>query len=167
MDTHVADVIALAADGSYRDALGITQKVMMSSSDTILTVDEVSDIVGAPRSALLSRLLEAVAEKDAEKGLSTLGEVATSSADIKLFYKLFLERIRAVMLLRHNPASGDMLTASFAPHEVDQIRAYAAASASPINSQFLGKVLSINEYIGKTSVSTLPFELLIIEHCTA
>lgn len=165
MDTHVADVIALAADGSYRDALGITQKVMMSSPDSILSVDEVSDIVGAPRSVLISELLQAVAKKDVQGGLSTLAQVAEGHVDIKLFYRLFVERVRIIMLIRHNPKDRDALLATCAPAEAEQLVAYAEEKGSLIHSQFLLKLLGLSEYIGKTSVSTLPFELLIIEHC--
>ena len=167
MEAPVADVIALAADGSYRDALGITQKVIMASGDAVLTADEVADIVGAPKNILLQDLLVAIATKDVVKGLTVLSQVSASHVDIKLFYKLFLERLRAVMLVRHNPSSGETLMLQFGKDEAVHITAYANEKSSPINSQFLLKALSLAEYIGKGSVVTLPLELLIIEHCSS
>lgn len=166
MEAPVADVIALAADGSYRDALGITQKVIMASGDDLLSADEVADIVGAPKNILLQQLLTALVTKDVEKGLAVLSKVASSRVDMKLFYKLFLERIRSVMIVRHNPASFEALTAQFSAEEVELIKAYAAEKSSPINSQLLLKALAMGEFVGKSYVSTLPLELLVIESAT-
>jgi len=36
LDTHSADMIAIAADGSFRDALSIMQKIMMVSDDAVV-----------------------------------------------------------------------------------------------------------------------------------
>ncbi len=166
MEVSVADIIALSADGSYRDALGITQKVIMASGDNVLTADEVADVVGAPKNILLRELLSAVQTRNIEKGLATLAQVQTSHVDIKLFYRLFLERLRAVMLVRHNKALLDTILMQFGEDESSQIQEYAGDKTSPINSQFLMKTLGVGEYIGKSSVSTLPLELLIIEHCS-
>lgn len=167
MDAPTADVVALAADGSYRDALGITQKVIMASGDRVLSADEVAEVVGVPKSALLQDLLAAVASKDIAKGLAVLSEVESSRADIKLFYKLFLERVRSVMLARHNPKVLDTLADQFSESEMQMIRQYASEKTSPINSQFLQRMLGMAEYIGKSHAATLPLELLLIEHCAA
>jgi DNA polymerase-3 subunit gamma/tau len=165
MDTHVADVVALAADGSYRDALGITQKVIMTSGDKELSADEVAEIVGAPKNVLLQKLVEAMETKNAELALQTLAQVRESRVDIKLFYKLFLERLRTVMLLRHDPKGAEALLVQFSPDESEYIRTCAQNRTSPINSQLLGRALLFGEYIGKSYVHTLPLELLVVEHC--
>jgi len=167
METPVADIIALAADGSYRDALGIMQKVILASADKILSADEVADIIGAPKNVLLSQLLLAFSKKDVESGLTTLEQVSRSRVDIKLFYKLFLERIRAVMMVRHNPKNADTLLAQFGVDEIKSIKAFAEDKTSSINSHLLVKILSYAEYIGKSHVPTLPLEVLIIEHCAS
>lgn len=165
LDAQAADVIALAADGSYRDALGITQKVMMASGDAELTADEVADVVGAPRNILLQEMLVAFGTKNLESGLETLSQVATSHVDIKLFYKLFLERLRSIMIVRHNPKTGDALALQYGEAEQKLMLAYAKDATSPINSHLLMKALAMGEYIGKSYVQILPLELLLIEHC--
>lgn len=167
MDSHVAEVIALAADNSYRDALGITQKVIMASGDRVLTADEVASVVGAPKNVLLQEMLMAIATKNVEKGISVLAQVESSRVDIKLFYKLLLERLRSVLLVRHSPKNAELLDVQFSEEEAQLIRHYAGEKASPINSQFLQKALAMGDHIGKSSVATLPLELLLIEHCAA
>lgn len=161
-----ADVIALAADGSYRDALGIMQKVMMASGDEKLTANEVADIVGAPRNVLLMRALTALGTKDVEGGLAVLREAEASHADMKFFMRLLLERVRAIMLIRHDPKNAPVILAHYSPSEHELLTEYAKDAQSPINSHLLMKLIETSEYVGKTSIQTLPLELFIIEHCT-
>lgn len=165
LDTHVADVIALSADGSYRDALGITQKVMMVSGDNDLSADEVAEIVGAPKNVLLQDMLIAFATKDLERGLTALARARASHVDVKLFYKLLLERIRSIIITRYTPKSVNHLALQYGVEEQKLIMEYAQDAKSPINSKLLLQILQMSEYLGKSYVSILPLELLLIEHC--
>lgn len=165
LSNQAADVIALAADGSYRDALGILQKVIMSSEDKELTADEVAEIVGAPKTVLLEGLLTAFGTKDIEQGLRVLKQASETNIDIKLFYRLFLERIRAVILLRYNKPAKEELLAQYGEDEQKLIEAYANEKDSPIHSHLLLKALGLAQNIGKGQVGILPLELLLIESC--
>ena len=165
LESSAADVIALAADGSYRDALGITQKVMMASSDTMLTVDEVAQVVGAPKNVLLQDMLHAFATKDVERGLGALRDAHTAHVDMKLFYRLILERIRCIMLIRHNPKNAAAISAQFGEDDGVRMTEYANDIKSPINSHLLIKALDFAEYMGKSYIPELPLELLLLEHC--
>lgn len=165
LDTHVADVIALSADGSYRDALGITQKVMMVSGDKDLSADEVAEIVGAPKNVLLQDILIALATKDLDRGLTALAHAQASHVDVKLFYKLLLERIRSIIITRYTPKSVDHLALQYGAEEQKLIMEYAQDAKSSINSKLLLQTLQMSEYLGKSYMSMLPLELLLIEHC--
>jgi DNA polymerase-3 subunit gamma/tau len=165
IDKAAADVIALSADGSYRDALGITQKVMLASGDTTLTSDEVAQIIGAPKNILLQDLLVALGTKDLERGLVVLEKATSAHVDVKLLYKLLLERIRSVILVRHNPKSVESLEGQYGDAEQELITTYAKDTVSPINSHLLLKTLEMGSYIGKSALPVLPLELLLLEHC--
>ena len=164
MDTSVADIIALSADGSYRDAIGITQKVMMASGDTVLSVDEVAEIVGVPKTIHIRALIHAYAQHDVVGGLAVLAQIAESRVDIKLFYKILLERIRSILLLRHNPQHIKKLALEYSEEEINEIQAFAKGD-STINARFLSSLLGYGENIGKSYIQTLPLELHLIEQC--
>jgi DNA polymerase-3 subunit gamma/tau len=165
LNTQAADVIALSADGSYRDALGIMQKVIMASSDKELSVDEVSEIVGAPKTTLLEDIIKAIAEKDLESGLEALRKASSANVDIKLFYRLLVERIRSVILLRYNAASEDELLSQYGEDEKKLIIKYAKEQGSPVHSHLLLKALKLGQDIGRSHIGMLPLELLLIEAC--
>lgn len=63
LEKDAADLIAIAADGSFRDALGVTEKVILASGDEIGSADEVAAIIGAPKSEILAHLITALHEK--------------------------------------------------------------------------------------------------------
>jgi DNA polymerase-3 subunit gamma/tau len=158
-----ADLIAVAADGSFRDALGVTQKVILASGDKIGSADEVAAIIGAPRSVLLTDLLIALDNKDTEGALNSLQSALVAHVEMKLFARLLLEQIRTVMLVRHQPSKKNELLAVFAPDTRTVLTELAAKKVSSINSQSLLRFLSATEQVSRSPLPHLPLEIAIIE----
>ncbi len=166
LNPAAADLIAISADGSFRDALGVLQKVILASGDEIGTADEVAEIIGAPKSSLLAQVLEGLQEKKVEKVLTAIGVVVDAHGDMKMFTRLLLERVRVVILLRNMPAKAEELLAHFAQEDQEQLQTIANATPSPINSHTLIKLLQASEDVGKTQLSHLPLEMAVIAICT-
>lgn len=165
LNTDAADVIALSADGSYRDALGITQKVMMASGDAVLTADEVASIVGAPKNILLQEVFEAFQKKECEKGIMAVKSAVESCVDIKLFTRLLLERVRTTLLLRYAPRDADALLVPYSDADRELLLTASRDAGATINSHLVLKLITASEQVGKTSITQLPLELALIEHC--
>lgn len=165
LESAAADLIAIAADGSFRDALGVTQKVIMASGDTIGDADEVAAIIGAPKSSVIAQVIDGLHQKNAEQALSAVMGVVDGHGDMKLFMRLLLERVRAVMLLRNVPNNKEELLAAFSEKDREQIAALAADSASALNSHTLLRLLSAADGMGKTQLSHLPLEVAIVDIC--
>lgn len=164
LEKDAADMIAIAADGSFRDGLSITQKVIMASPDNSANADEVANIIGAPKSALLTDLVAALEEKNVEKGLAAVSAATAANVDMKLFITLLLERIRAIILYRHSK-NKDIL-AQFSDDDAMQIESLAASTGSPINSHLLLRLLDAAEMTGRTHLEQLPLELAIVDITT-
>lgn len=156
-----ADLIAHAADGSFRDALGLLQKTIMASTDAAADADEVAAIIGAPNTSLVNDVIRALHEGDTTLGLAAVETASEQNVDMQLFMRLVLERVRAVMLMRHN-AERDMLE-HVSEDERETIAQYARDAQSPINSALLLRLLAAAEHIGRTYVPQLPLEIAIIE----
>ena len=162
LSPEAADLVALAADGSFRDALGIVQKVILASGDSIGSADEVAAIIGAPKISTILTLLEALHTKDKVTALTILNDVSQQPINIKLFARLLLEHIRAVMLLRNTPAQKDSLLKSFGPESQTKIETFATGT-SALNSHLLLKLLGAVELIGRSPIPQLPLEIAIID----
>lgn len=160
-----ADLIASAAGGSFRDALGITQKVILASGDKIGSLDEVASIIGAPKQSLLLQVLKALQAKDLKSGLEAIAEAEKSNVDTDQFLRMILETVRTIMLVRHQPTRAEELTSSFNAEAKEQIIFCAGQSASPINSHLLVRLLETVVRTNKSPVPFLPLEILMVEHC--
>ncbi len=163
LDPDAADLIAIAADGSFRDALGVTQKVILASGDVIGSANEVAAIIGAPRGEILLSLLKALHAGATDQALTALEEAVSLHVDMKLFARLLLENLRAVMLLRHQPAKAETLLANFGPEAKKLLAELAKSSPSPLNSQMLLKLLTATEQITYSPIPHLPLEIAVIE----
>ena len=163
LSPDAADIIAIAADGSFRDMLGVVQKVMMASEDGKAEADEVAKIVGAPKSALLSRMVEALQKKDSKTALAAVEEAVKGNVEMRLFTELLLERLRSILLFRHT--KNEEIFAAYSEEDSKAMHEYAQGAQSSINSKLLDRLLAVVEATGKTYLPQLPLELAIIEIC--
>lgn len=165
LSPDAADLIAIAADGAFRDAIGVTQKVIMASGDKIGSADEVATIIGAPKMELLQNVLRALNEKNTEGALSAVSNAMSEHVDMKIFMRLLLERVRAVVLLRNAPSKEEKLLSTFSVSDQELIKTLAKTTPSALNSHTLISLLSAAEQTGRTVLPQLPLELAIIECC--
>jgi DNA polymerase-3 subunit gamma/tau len=162
LNSDAADLIAIAADGSFRDALGVTQKVIMASGDKIGQADEVADIIGAPKSDVIAKLITALHEKDKDTALAAIEEAVKSGVNIKLFSRIILEHIRAVMLIRHLPSKQSEILSAFGTEMQAKLTNFASG-ASPLNSHLLLSFIKATELVDRSPIPQAPLEIAIIE----
>lgn len=163
LEKDAAELIAIAADGSFRDAFGVLQKVVMASKDAKASADEVAAIVGAPKSALLADVVDALQSADSQKGLDAIKKAVEANVDMKLFTKLLLERVRSVILFRHTKDAE--LLSQFGVDEQESLTKYAEDKSSPLNSHLLLRLLDAALTTGSTHLPHLPLELAVIDLC--
>lgn len=159
-----ADLIAVAADGSFRDALSITGKVLLATIDTNVSEDMVAHLIGAPKAAILTSLLAALHTKDTTTGLAAIHEAVALHVDMKLFVRLVIEAVRAVMILRHDTSRREAILAPFGPELATTISTFAAESSSALNSHLLIKLLEAADRGSRSPVPQLPLEIAIVTH---
>lgn len=159
-----ADLIAIAGNGSFRDTLGILQKVIMASADKAGSIDEVSEIIGSPKTALLMDLVTALHKKEVEPALTAVAS-ATASGNIKLFIRLLLERVRAVVLLRNLPSRRVDILSAFGEDDAKILESYSADSTSPLNSKLLLRLLDSADQSYRSELPHLALEVAIIDLC--
>jgi DNA polymerase-3 subunit gamma/tau len=157
-----ADLIVLLADGSFRDAHGILEKVISSASNKKLSVTEVEEITGAPRGTLIIDLVDHVARKDVDGALATLHQIVAAGNDLKVVTTLLLRFVRAVLLVRSAPSLTSELRTDFGEEEFGAITQHAKQSVATINSKFLVALLDAALRTGTTYTPELPLELALI-----
>ena len=134
----------------------------MASGDKIGDADEVAAIIGAPKVATMQQLLEALHTKNRAGALEAVQTAVGSAVDMKLFTRLLLEHVRAVMLLRNLPAQKEQILSAFGTDTQEKIERYADG-VSPLNSHLLLRLLQAADLISRSPIPQAPLEIAIIE----
>ncbi len=162
LENDAADLIAIAADGSFRDALGVTQKVITASKDATANADEVAAIIGAPKSRILQDLVEALHTNNTTEALGCLQQAVEMHVDLTLFLKLLLERLRLVMLLRNKVSFAENILSHYTTEE-QTVLTTLVATPGALNSHVLGRLLAAAEQLRYATIPQLVIELAIID----
>jgi len=163
LERSAADLIATLAEGSFRDALGILQKVLTISKDKKVDVKEVEQVTGAPTGAILRALTDALHKGDVDAALSSVRSAVEGNMDAKTLLKLVMQRVRAVMLARHAKDVADMMKSEFTEADFEELMAMGKDKESKINSHTLKALLGAYEQMTYAAIPSLPIELAIID----
>jgi DNA polymerase-3 subunit gamma/tau len=155
-----AELVAFLADGSFRDALGILQKVISSSKDKNISVEEVELVTGAPKAKLVNDFISALDEKNSKNGLSAIRTAANQNIDMGTFLKIALHKVRAVLLLRYSPDLKKELEEEFSNEDYIFLEMLANKKDSGINSKIIVELLNAGEQIRFSPIGELPLELI-------
>src|SRR3989338_6056255 len=163
LERSAAELVALLAEGSFRDALGILQKVLSISEHKKVDVGEVEAVSGAPRGELVRQLLEAIAKKDAGAALNVVRTAVSENMDARTLAKLLIHRMRVVLLMRYAPDLAETLSREMT---ADDLTLAKSLSKEPgVNSDTLRSLLEAYSQMAYAAVPPLPLELATIEIC--
>lgn len=162
-----AELIAMLAEGSYRDALSVLQKVFSATEGKSLSRETVEAATGAPRREQVHALINALASGERGTALAAIEQAAQSSADMKLFLELVLEALRATLLIRFAPELRASLQSEFGADEFSALEKFAQPNVghpmSHITHQTMLAFLTAAERIRYAPIPALPLELAVLE----
>ncbi len=157
-----ADLLALLADGSYRDAHGVLQKVLTAHhTKKSIALDDVAMVTGAPSTKLVHALLDAFAGKGADEAFSLLGKARTEGNNMSLLVSLLIARVRAIMLIRAAPSMLEHVRTQYG--EDEYARLVALSKERAINSKTLLRLLEVPRMMRFANEPTIALELALIE----
>jgi len=157
-----SELIAILGDGSFRDTTSVLQKLLSARTEKKMSDDEVAKLLGAPRIELLNSFLSSLSNDTLSATLEIIERVKDSGIDIRLFHKLILTRLRAVLLLRYgNAFLKSDLEKTYSKGDIIFLRNLAKTMPA-LNASLLKKFLDIEPEIAAASIKTLPLELMLI-----
>lgn len=156
-----AELVALMGDGSFRDTLGILQKVLTISSDEKLTEEEVAKVVGAPGAQTVNNFLKAMAAKDIGDAVGQFHTALLSGSEAKTFILLALAKVRAVLLLRFAPKLEVELSGQFSEDDLALLKELAGKDGAAINSALLSELITALLETSRAPMPQIPLELAL------
>ncbi len=163
LETSGADLIAMLADGSYRDALSVLERVLASATDKKLSLEEVEKATGAPKHALVHALVSALSGGDTEAALVAVRKAGVQDVDMNLFLSLVLEMMRSVLLVRHAPEIRTELVSELGTDVLSEVIVLAEAKDSKLTHNTLRAFLDAASRIRFSPIPVLPLELAVME----
>lgn len=162
IDSGSVEIIALLGDGSYRDALGMLQKVMSYSTDKKITQEETERITGAPSGKVVIEFLKALIEKNANDAISLIRKIEESGIDAKIFAYFIISRLRYLLLLRYAKNLHNFVKEEIGEEDYEKL-VKLGKDGKHINSETLKEFLSAYREINYAAISYLPLELSVMK----
>lgn len=181
VSSESAELVALLGDGSFRDTLGILQKIISATSagNKKITDEEIRLVTGAPRAELVQEIIAAISAsgqmesgKVSQKGVlngtatSALGRAISAvhtaqkeNIDMSVFLKLILRSARAILLMRFG--AGNIVRDELSEKEfafLDNL----AKSDTVFSSQVLVELLAALDLTTGAHIASLPLELALV-----
>ncbi len=170
LDSGSTELIAILGDGSYRDALGILQKVVnfslpagVAGKTKKVKLEDVEKITGAPKTTLVNEFLSAIVNKNIEEGILVVGKASSENLDMKLYLKLIIQKFRMAIILRYAPKLEKEMNTDLSEVDLALLKELIKKDPQMINSSTLTILLEAYQNIDRAFISELPFELALIK----
>jgi len=164
LDAGSAELLAILADGSFRDALGELQKVLNFSKVKKVKREDVEKLTGAPKTTLVNDFLSAIAEKDLEKGIQTVKKASLENLDMKLYFKLIIEKMRVAIILRYAPKLKEEMTGDIGETDLEFLDTLVKSDKDgTLRSPALSILLEEYQNIDNAFIAELPLELALVK----
>lgn len=160
-EKSAAELVALLAEGSFRDALSILQKVLAVSNDKKVEVAEVEKVTGAPRAQLVRTILRAITEKDAASALKALAAAVEDNLDMRILAKLLIHRMRVVLLMRHAPDLVEEFGKELSSEDLTLAKELSKLPGA--SSDVLKILLDAHSTMAYAAVPHLPLEMAVMD----
>jgi DNA polymerase-3 subunit gamma/tau len=162
IDDEAAALIALFADGGFRDAQGMLGQ-MTALGDNDITGAEARFIFGVPKIETMAALTEAIIVKNAGKALESVESFVGEGGDAGLFLKLLLRDFRGMYFLKIHSGYEKVLQKSSSAAEIARYKTHLPAVAADELELILKVILGAYEMRGLSYLPQLPLELAVVK----
>jgi len=164
LDKSSAELLALLGDGSFRDALGILQKVLNFSKNKKINVEEVEKITGSPKAILVDDFISAIVYKEIEKGINAVRKASEENLDMKLYLKLIIQKFRVAVILKYAPKLETEMAGELSEADLDFLKKLIKEDRQAgLHSSTLSILLDAYKNIENAFIAELPLELALIK----
>ena len=164
LDGGSAELLAILADGSFRDGLGELQKVLNFSKGKKIKREDVEKITGAPKTTLVNDFISAIAEKNVEKGIQAVRTASSLNLDMRLYLKLIVTKFRMAIILRYAPKLKDAMVGDLSEADLEFLQSLVKEDKEGmLRSPALAILLEAYQNIDNAFIAELPLELALVK----
>lgn len=158
-----AALIALLADGAFRDALGTLQKVISFSKDKKIKLTDIEEVTGSPNTLLVDQFLNAMATKNIDEGFACIKKAGDQNLEMAIYLKMILVKLRYALMLRYAPKMKQEIEGAISDHDMEYISKLIADKPEHISSSTLSILLDAYQSLKSSPISELPIEMALVK----
>jgi DNA polymerase-3 subunit gamma/tau len=158
-----AGLIALLADGAFRDALGTLQKVISFARGNKISLSDIEEVTGSPNTVLVDEFLNAIAHKDIERGFITIKKASEQNIEMQVYLKMILAKLRYALMLRYAPKMKIEIEKVISEHDMIYITELISNKPEYISSFTLSILLDAYQSLRNAVINELPLELALVK----
>lgn len=158
-----AGLIALLADGAFRDAYGTLQKVISFSTEKKISLKSIEEVTGSPNTVLVDEFLNAIVLKDLEKGFLSIKKASDQNIDMTVYLKMILVKLRYALMLRYVPKMKNDIEGLISEHDMEYISQLIADKPENISSATLLILLEAYQSLKNAVISELSLEMALVK----
>ncbi len=158
-----SELLALLADGSYRDALSVLEKALSRAEGNKLSLEAAEKATGAPRQSLVNSFIASMSEGTTEGALGAIFAAKNADVDMNLYLTLILESIRNILLVRYAPEFRAELEKNLGAEGYADIEKCAKEKNSKLSHKTLSTLLDAASRMRFSPIPSLPLEIAVLE----
>ncbi len=158
-----SELIALLADGAFRDALSTLQKVISFSKDNKITQAEIEAITGAPNEIIVNEFLNSLKEKDINRGFFAINQAINQNIEMDIYLKMILSKLRFALMLRYAPNTKNYVKEQIKESDLLYLEDLIKDKPEFITSNTLSILLDAYQSQKFSVISSLPLEMALIK----
>jgi len=167
LESEAAALIALFADGSFRDAFVMLDQLLPSvalakeGSKKRITGEEARDFLRAPSKELIQNFVTALVEKNSEEGIRIIQTTTERGIGTQLFLKFILRNIRALLMMKLSPGSEKQLEKILGEDEMEFLKTKNELTSVRDLGYILTLLLEAYDKTNRAYLPQLPLELVL------
>lgn len=163
IEPAAAELLAVLGDGSFRDTLGLLQKVLSVSTDKKIILAEAAMVTGAPPIKLQTDFINALLDGELATGLAVVKEAVVGNLSLAIFLKMVLRQLRLILLWRLAPALRPEIEVAVGESGKERIVAWQAHPRVTALPNILRELLACYDDLAHAAVPELPLELALVK----
>ena len=153
-------IIAVLAEGAMRDALSILERCVQDGENKI-DEDKIKDLVGIPKITYVHSIVEAIAEYDIDKALSSMDEILNQGKDLNNFLWEIIKYVKDVLIYKSS-GKADL----YNEEEISNIKTLADKVTKEKLVNLIYELSNLENDMKWSTQKTIVFQAGIIKLCS-
>ncbi|MBI2591216.1 MAG: DNA polymerase III subunit gamma/tau [Candidatus Brennerbacteria bacterium] len=166
IDNDAIELVAAAAEGSFRDAESLLEQMLNFGSpvgEEKISLRDVEQMIGKTGSAKVAAFAEKLLKKDIEGALNALNEIQEGGYNLAQFCKDLIHHLRRTLVLKLNPAMDSAFQNELAKNDLENLKKQTAYFQPEKHIQLLKNLINAYGQMRYSPFPVIPLEVAIAE----